>query len=116
VPHLDRAMACGQLAPAIVMAPDGSFKGRTTHEISAGSFFLNTSAGRYEDFLMVDLWGLHDECLSDPAGTGGPHHRRRLDGCRGGVQQGDQVSGALQGGPRVFPPSTCAGKIATAAT
>jgi S-formylglutathione hydrolase FrmB len=52
---LDRAMACGVLPPAIVVAPDGSLKGIDCL-FSAGSFFLNSDAGRFEDYLMIDLW------------------------------------------------------------
>jgi S-formylglutathione hydrolase FrmB len=52
---LDRAMACGKLAPMIMVAPDGSFKGNPCL-VEAGSFFLNSKAGRYEDFLMKDVW------------------------------------------------------------
>ena len=55
-PKLDRAMASGQLPPAIVAAPDGSLRG-TDHILSAGSFFLNTpKAGAFGDYLMVDVW------------------------------------------------------------
>jgi S-formylglutathione hydrolase FrmB len=52
---LDRAMSCGTLPPAIVAAPDGSLRGIDCL-FSAGSFFLNTDAGRFEDYLMIDVW------------------------------------------------------------
>ena len=56
VPYLDRAMACGQLPPAIVAAPDGSFHGVACF-ITTGSFFLNSpKAGAFEDYIMVDVW------------------------------------------------------------
>jgi S-formylglutathione hydrolase FrmB len=55
VDPIDQAMACGILPPAIVVAPDGSLHGIDCL-FSAGSFFLNTDAGRYEDYLMVDIW------------------------------------------------------------
>jgi pimeloyl-ACP methyl ester carboxylesterase len=56
VEPLDRAMACGILPPAIVAAPDGSVHGIDCL-LSAGSFYLNSAAGRFEDFLMIDIWG-----------------------------------------------------------
>ncbi len=54
-PKLDRAMACGELPPAIVAAPDGSLNDARCL-FNAGSFFLNTKAGNFEDYLMVDVW------------------------------------------------------------
>jgi S-formylglutathione hydrolase FrmB len=53
---LDRAMACGKLAPAVVVAPDGSLHGAGCL-LSAGSFFLNSDAGAFEDYLMGDVYG-----------------------------------------------------------
>jgi pimeloyl-ACP methyl ester carboxylesterase len=55
-PRLDRAIASGKVPPHIVAAPDGSING---HEclLTPGSFFINSKAGRFEDFLMQDVWG-----------------------------------------------------------
>jgi S-formylglutathione hydrolase FrmB len=54
---LDRAMASGELPPAIVVAPDGSLSGRAGATfLSPGSFFLNSKAGNFEDYLMHDVW------------------------------------------------------------
>jgi S-formylglutathione hydrolase FrmB len=56
IPHLDRAIACGQLPPTIIAAPDGSFHG-VACLLTTGSFFLNTPrAGAFEDYIMVDVW------------------------------------------------------------
>jgi S-formylglutathione hydrolase FrmB len=55
VDDLDAAMGAGRLPPMIVVAPDGSLT-RNPVRISAGSFFLNTQAGNFEDFVMVDVW------------------------------------------------------------
>jgi enterochelin esterase-like enzyme len=55
VEPVDKAMGCGLLPPAIIAAPDGSLRG-TNCPLSAGSFFLNSKAGNFEDFLMVDVW------------------------------------------------------------
>jgi S-formylglutathione hydrolase FrmB len=52
---LDRAMVAGVLPPCIVAAPDGSLRGIDCL-LSAGSFFLNSDAGRFEDYLMTDVW------------------------------------------------------------
>lgn len=54
-PRIDKAIACGQLPPHIVAAPDGSLGG---HEcvLTPGSFFINSVAGRFEDFLVQDVW------------------------------------------------------------
>lgn len=54
LPEIDRAMACGQLPPAIVAIPDGSVRGRPGY-FSANSGFLNSRAGNFEDFLFVDV-------------------------------------------------------------
>src|SRR5262245_30345840 len=52
----DRAMACGTLTPTIIACPDGSIKGRPAL-LNAGSFFVNSRAGRFEDYTMQDVWG-----------------------------------------------------------
>jgi S-formylglutathione hydrolase FrmB len=52
---LDQAIACGRLPPLLVAAPDGSFQGKPCL-LTAGSFFLNSIAGRFEDYLMRDVW------------------------------------------------------------
>jgi len=51
----DRAITSGKLPPMIVVAPDGSLKGRASF-LWAGNAFLNTLAGRFGDFLMDDVW------------------------------------------------------------
>src|SRR5262249_27516138 len=52
---LDQAMASGKLPPMIIAAPDGSLNGDPCL-ITAGSFFLDSDAGRFEQFLMHDVW------------------------------------------------------------
>lgn len=51
----DAAIRCGQLPPVILVAPDGSIPGWATL-VRAGSFYLNSAAGRYEDFVIQDVW------------------------------------------------------------
>jgi S-formylglutathione hydrolase FrmB len=53
---IDQAIATGRLPPLIIAAPDGSIRGIDCL-LSSGSFFLNSEAGRFEDYLMVDVWG-----------------------------------------------------------
>ncbi len=67
IPFLDRAIACGKLPPLIVAAPDGTLKGHTCLFTTTASFFLNSKAGNYEDFLMKDVWDfLHEQFLILP--------------------------------------------------
>jgi hypothetical protein len=52
---IDRAICKGELPPMIVIAPDGSLaRGRLYHP---GSFFINSEAGRFEDYITQDVWG-----------------------------------------------------------
>jgi enterochelin esterase-like enzyme len=52
---LDNAILSGELPPAIVVAPDGSIDGYACHT-KAGSFYLNSQAGAFEDWVMHDAW------------------------------------------------------------
>jgi S-formylglutathione hydrolase FrmB len=52
---LDEAIAGGRLPPVIIAAPDGSLDGNPCF-FPAGSFFINSKAGRFEDFIMQDVW------------------------------------------------------------
>jgi hypothetical protein len=52
----DNAIVCGQIPPAIVAAPDGSIKGRPSLR-NAGSFYVNSNAGNFEDYIIHDIWG-----------------------------------------------------------
>jgi pimeloyl-ACP methyl ester carboxylesterase len=54
VDPLDQAIASGKLPPVIVAAPDGSLSGRASY-FSAGSFFINSNAGNFEDYIMHDV-------------------------------------------------------------
>lgn len=52
----DEAIACGDLPPMIVAAPDGSLQGRPSF-LNSGSFYINTpKGGKFEDFIMQDVW------------------------------------------------------------
>jgi S-formylglutathione hydrolase FrmB len=52
---IDQAIWCGQLPPCIVAAPDGSISGHACL-LTPGSFYINSKAGRFEDYLMQDVW------------------------------------------------------------
>jgi S-formylglutathione hydrolase FrmB len=54
-PEFDAAMACGQLPPFIIVAPDGSIRGKPSI-LRGASFYLNTNAGRFEDWIVCDVW------------------------------------------------------------
>jgi S-formylglutathione hydrolase FrmB len=56
IEELDAAIACGKIPPMIIAAPDGSLNGHPCL-VTAGSFFVNSDAGRFEDFLVQDVWG-----------------------------------------------------------
>ncbi len=51
----DKAMADGKLPPCIIACPDGSLGGHPSF-FRIASFFANTDAGCYEDYLMTDVW------------------------------------------------------------
>jgi S-formylglutathione hydrolase FrmB len=55
VERFDQAIVQGKLPPFIVAVPDGSLLGRPSF-LNIASFFANTDAGRYEDYLMEDVW------------------------------------------------------------
>jgi S-formylglutathione hydrolase FrmB len=55
LPYLDQAMATGKLPPAIIAAPDGTLDGYGCLE-KPGSFFINSRAGIYEDFVVCDVY------------------------------------------------------------
>jgi S-formylglutathione hydrolase FrmB len=51
----DRAMARGELPPVVLVAPDGSIMRRPSYFNSA-SWWANSRAGNFEDYLMQDVW------------------------------------------------------------
>jgi S-formylglutathione hydrolase FrmB len=52
---IDEAIACGKLPPMIVVAPDGSVKGRAFLS-NYGTFYLNSNLGKFEDYLVCDIY------------------------------------------------------------
>jgi S-formylglutathione hydrolase FrmB len=55
VQRFDKSIVSGKLPPFIVAVPDGSLLGRPSF-FKIASFFANSDAGRYEDYLMEDVW------------------------------------------------------------
>ncbi len=55
VQAFDRAMAAGAIPPVIVVAPDGSVKGRASL-CRPSSFWTNSRIGDFEDYLLNDVW------------------------------------------------------------
>src|SRR5437867_2365068 len=51
---IDRAIACGQLPPLVVAAPDGSLTGNS-HYVPLGSWYVNSSRGRFADYITEDV-------------------------------------------------------------
>ena len=60
VEEMDRAITVGQLPPLIIAAPDGSITGRASY-FSAGSFFINSKSGNFEDYLIQNVWTFVNE-------------------------------------------------------
>jgi hypothetical protein len=52
---IDDAICKGKLPPLIVAAPDGSLCGNCSCN-RPGSFWINSNAGNYEDFVLQDVW------------------------------------------------------------
>jgi S-formylglutathione hydrolase FrmB len=55
VQGFDQAICAGKIPPVIIAAPDGALKSRPTY-FNLATFFANSDAGRYEDYLMQDVW------------------------------------------------------------
>jgi len=55
LPEIDAAIACGKLPPVILAIPDGTVRGRPGL-LSANSGFLNSLAGRFEDYVFDDVY------------------------------------------------------------
>ncbi len=59
----DRAIACGDLPPVVIACPDGTIRGRPSL-VNAGSFYVNSNAGRFEDYTMHDVWNFVHQTFS----------------------------------------------------
>ena len=102
VEPLDCAIASGKLPPMIIAAPDGSLNGEPSF-LSAGSFFINSKAGRFEDFLMQDVWNF--VLANYPIRPEREAHviAGVSMGGGSGLQHGHQVPRSLQNGDRHLP-------------
>jgi S-formylglutathione hydrolase FrmB len=53
---LDEAIRSGAMPPVVIASPDGSIRGRPAL-FNNGSFYVNSAAGRFEDYVVEDVWG-----------------------------------------------------------
>ncbi len=51
----DAAIRSRQLPPMVIVSPDGSIRGHPSW-FNAGSFYLNSKAGNFEDYVAHDIW------------------------------------------------------------
>ena len=51
----DDGVRAGRMPPFLIAAPDGSIRGHASL-INNGSFYVNSEAGRFEDFVIQDVW------------------------------------------------------------
>jgi S-formylglutathione hydrolase FrmB len=56
-PLFDRAMVAGTLPKFVVVAPDGTVNGKAGLR-EPPALYLNSRLGRYEDFIIYDVWNL----------------------------------------------------------
>ncbi len=63
VTPFDRAISRGKLPPVIIAVPDGSIRGRATL-LQPASFWADSRAGNFEQYLMVDVWNFLFEHFS----------------------------------------------------
>ncbi|HWY88410.1 MAG TPA: alpha/beta hydrolase-fold protein [Gemmataceae bacterium] len=54
-PKIDEEICQGKLPPVIIAAPDGSITGEASY-LQPGSFFINSNAGDFEDWVLQDMW------------------------------------------------------------
>jgi S-formylglutathione hydrolase FrmB len=63
VERLDHAIASGDLPPLVIAVPDGSMFGEPSI-CKPATFFANTNAGNFEDWVMQDVWNFVMENFS----------------------------------------------------
>lgn len=57
VATLDRHIASGRLPKCVIVAPDGTARGRASLK-EPPSLYLNSPLGRFEDYIVYDVWNL----------------------------------------------------------
>jgi S-formylglutathione hydrolase FrmB len=55
IPALDKSMAAGDLPRCVIVAPDGTVRGKASMRESP-SLYLNSPLGKFEDFIIFDVW------------------------------------------------------------
>lgn len=53
----DEETVAGRIPPMVIAIPDGTFRGWPSMT-NSGSFYLNGKKGRYEDYLVQDVWNV----------------------------------------------------------
>lgn len=57
VGEFDRGMSSGALPKCVIVAPDGTVDGRAALRAPV-TLYLNSPLGRYEDYILYDVWNL----------------------------------------------------------
>jgi hypothetical protein len=55
VHYFDEGIRAGAFPPTVIIAPDSSLRNRIS-PLSSGSFYMNTKAGNFEDYIVRDIW------------------------------------------------------------
>jgi len=55
VGHFDEAIRTGEMPPMVILCPDGSV-GNGPSLLHTGSFYINSKAGRFGDYIAEDVW------------------------------------------------------------
>ena len=55
VEHFDESIRKGEMPPMVIVCPDGSVVDRLSL-IPTGSFYINSKAGRFGDYIAEDIW------------------------------------------------------------
>ena len=55
VEHFDAAIRKGEMPPMVIVCPDGSV-GNGPSLLHTGSFYINSKAGRFGDYVAEDVW------------------------------------------------------------
>lgn len=55
VPTLDREIASGSLPKCVIVAPDGTYRGKASLK-EPPPMYLNSPLGKFEDYIMYDVW------------------------------------------------------------
>ncbi len=63
VDHFDEGIRAGTFPPVVIVAPDGSVRNRVSL-VTIGSWYMNSKAGAFEDYVIRDVWGWALRCFA----------------------------------------------------